>query len=282
MVGDRQQISGVRGEQDFQVGLLTLTSLGKRVPVTHPIREIKRMADAALGQMDPVFEAMYSTTGRPSIPPERLLKAQLLIALYSVRSERQFCERLDYDLLFRFFLDMNLDDPSSSCPEARSRERSGIPEKTATTEKSLPLPPQFLAAWIGMWLGEHQARVIQYQRAENEALRERLGKCRLQLTDRERRRLAKLGKLLGRKALQEVATIATPDTILRWYREMVAAKYDGSKKRVPGRPKKASEIVRLLLEMASQSTTLGLHEVARRSEELGLRHRADHRPAYSL
>jgi transposase len=102
----------MRGEQDSQVGLLTLTSPGKRVPETHPIREIKRMADAALGKMDSVFEAMYSTIGRPSIPPERLLKAQLLIALYSVRSERQFCERLDYDLLFRFFLDMNLDDPS--------------------------------------------------------------------------------------------------------------------------------------------------------------------------
>src|SRR3954471_24536923 len=102
----------MRGEQDSQVGLLTLTSPGKRVPATHPIREIKRMADEALGKMDAVFESMYSTIGRPSIPPERLLKAQLLIALYSVRSERQFCERLDYDLLFRFFLDMNLDDPS--------------------------------------------------------------------------------------------------------------------------------------------------------------------------
>jgi transposase len=102
----------MRGEQDSQVGLLTLTSPGKRVPATHPIREIKRMADRALGKMDGVFESMYSTIGRPSIPPERLLKAQLLIALYSVRSERQFCERLDYDLLFRFFLDMNLDDPS--------------------------------------------------------------------------------------------------------------------------------------------------------------------------
>jgi transposase len=70
------------------------------------------LADAALAKLDREFDAMYSTTGRPSIPPERLLKAQLLIALYSVRSERQFCERLDYDLLFRFFLDMNLDDPS--------------------------------------------------------------------------------------------------------------------------------------------------------------------------
>jgi transposase len=102
----------MRGEQDSQIELLTTTSPGKRVPATHPIREIKRLADQALAKLDPVFDAMYSSIGRPSIPPERLLKAQLLIALYSVRSERQFCERLDYDLLFRFFLDMNLDDAS--------------------------------------------------------------------------------------------------------------------------------------------------------------------------
>jgi transposase len=102
----------MRGEQDSQVELLTTTSPGKRVPATHPIREIKRLADRALAKLDSTFDAMYSSIGRPSIPPERLLKAQLLIALYSVRSERQFCERLDYDLLFRFFLDMNLDDPS--------------------------------------------------------------------------------------------------------------------------------------------------------------------------
>lgn len=102
----------MRGEQDSQVELLTTTSPGKRVPATHPIREIKRLADQALGKLDSTFDAMYSAVGRPSIPPERLLKAQLLIALYSVRSERQFCERLDYDLLFRFFLDMNLDDAS--------------------------------------------------------------------------------------------------------------------------------------------------------------------------
>src|SRR5262249_53869458 len=68
--------------------------------------------DGATRGLAPVFGEVYSTIGRPSIPPERLLKAQLLIALSSVRSERQFCERLDYDLLFRFFLDMNLDDAS--------------------------------------------------------------------------------------------------------------------------------------------------------------------------
>jgi len=64
--------------------LLTLTSPGKRVPAAHPIREIKRLADEALRKLDSVFEEMYSSIGRPSIPPERLLKAQLLIALYSV------------------------------------------------------------------------------------------------------------------------------------------------------------------------------------------------------
>jgi len=68
-----------------------------------------------------------------------------------------------------------------------------------------------------MWVGEQQARVIEYQRAENAALPDRLGKHRLRLTEGERRRLAKLGKVLGRKALEKVATLATPDTILRWY-----------------------------------------------------------------
>jgi putative transposase len=133
----------------------------------------------------------------------------------------------------------------------------GRTAKTSTAEKSLPLPLQFLAAWIGMRLGEHQARVIEYQRAKNTALLERLGRHRLRLTDGERRRLATLGKELGRKAFQQVATIATPDTILRWYRELVAAKFDGSKKRGPGRPRKGEEIVRLLLEMAKQNTGWG-------------------------
>ena len=83
-----------------------------RVPAGHPIRAIKQLADATLAELSPVFDEMYSSVGRPSIPPERLLKGSLLMALYTVRSERQFCERLDYDLLFRFFLGMNLDEPS--------------------------------------------------------------------------------------------------------------------------------------------------------------------------
>jgi hypothetical protein len=70
----------MRGEQDSQIGLLTLTSPGKRVPPGQPIREIKRLADAALRKLNGLFDQMYASTGRPSIPPERLLKGQLLIA----------------------------------------------------------------------------------------------------------------------------------------------------------------------------------------------------------
>jgi hypothetical protein len=100
--------------------------------------------------------------------------------------------------------------------------------------------------------------VIEYQRAENAALLERFGKHRLRLTDGERRLLAKLGKALGRNALQEGATLAMPDTIPRRDRELVAAKYDDSKKHGPGRPnKKAAEIERLLLEMAKRNPTWG-------------------------
>ena len=78
------------------------------VPQGHPIRRIKPLADRVLQELSPTFSRMYAKGGRPSVPPEHLLKASLLIALYSVRSERQFCERLTYDMLFRWFLDLNI------------------------------------------------------------------------------------------------------------------------------------------------------------------------------
>ncbi|MGA9654914.1 MAG: hypothetical protein WBP56_21130, partial [Polyangia bacterium] len=83
---------------------------------------------------------------------------------------------------------------------------------------------------------------VDYLTAENRLLREKLGGRKLWLTDAERRRLAVLGKELGRKVLAKVATIATPDTILRWYRELVVKKYDGSQRRGPGRPRKRGKI----------------------------------------
>ena len=98
----------MRGRRDLQTTMLAVVDLEERVPPKHPLRVIKQFADGALVELSPVFDEMYGAGGRPSIPPERLLKASLLISLYSVRSERAFCEELDYHLLFRWFLDMGL------------------------------------------------------------------------------------------------------------------------------------------------------------------------------
>jgi transposase len=100
----------MRGERRQQVSMLTLISPERLVPRDHPIRRIKALADAELVRLSPVFERMYAHGGRPSIPPEVLLKAKLLMALYTVRSERQLCEQLSYNLLFRYFLDLGLDE----------------------------------------------------------------------------------------------------------------------------------------------------------------------------
>lgn len=102
----------MRGQVSGQAAMWSYVSPDARVPASHPVRQIQHLADAALETLEPTFAAMYSGVGRPSVPPERLLKAQLLIALYSVRSDRLFCERLDYDILFRWFLDMSLEEPS--------------------------------------------------------------------------------------------------------------------------------------------------------------------------
>lgn len=102
----------MRGEATKQGTMLSLVSPEQRVPAKHPLREIKKLADAALAKMSPTFDAMYAESGRPSIPPEFLLKATLLMAFYSVRSERLFCEQLDYNLMFRWFLDMNMVEDS--------------------------------------------------------------------------------------------------------------------------------------------------------------------------
>jgi transposase len=114
----------MRGELEPQSHLFCYFSVESRVPTNHPLRRIKHFADAALGKLSSTFEAMYSDTGRPSIPPERLLKASLLIAFYSVRSDRLFCEMLDYHILFRWFLDMSLEEASFDASTfSKNRER---------------------------------------------------------------------------------------------------------------------------------------------------------------
>ncbi len=87
-----------------------LVNVETMIPTDHPIRTIKRLLNEVLARMDPHFDEIYAANGRPSIPPERLLLAKVLMALYSIRSERQFCERLQYDLLFHLFLDLNPDE----------------------------------------------------------------------------------------------------------------------------------------------------------------------------
>lgn len=100
----------MRGRNEGQQAIFTLVTPAQAVPADHPIRKIKDLADQELRALSPVFDQMYADTGRPSIPPETLLKSCLLIALFSVRSERQFCEQLGYNLLFRWFLDQTLND----------------------------------------------------------------------------------------------------------------------------------------------------------------------------
>ncbi len=100
----------MRGRTERQANMLLAVTTEELVPQHHPIRRIREVVDRLLDDLGPVFAEMYSTRGRPSIPPEHLLKATLLMALYSIRSERQFCERLQYDLLFKWFLGLNITD----------------------------------------------------------------------------------------------------------------------------------------------------------------------------
>src|SRR5713101_3019837 len=102
----------MRGEERQQRSMLMVLNMEQRVAKEHPLRRIKQLAETVLQGLSASFDRMYSATGRPSIPPERLLKASLLMALYTVRSERLLCEQLDYNLLFRWFLDLELDEAS--------------------------------------------------------------------------------------------------------------------------------------------------------------------------
>jgi transposase len=114
----------MRARSNPQVSVVCLFNLEDAIPKAHPIRKVKQLADEVLRGLGDVFTKMYAETGRPSIPPERLLLASVLMALYSVRSERLFCERLRYDLLFRWFLDMGLDEePFDPTSFGKNRER---------------------------------------------------------------------------------------------------------------------------------------------------------------
>ena len=138
----------------------------------------------------------------------------------------------------------------------------------------MPHAVQFLVLTVAGWVNRHQEDRLDYLREENRILREQLGPRRLRLTDAQRRRLAVRGKQLGRRALMHVAGIVTPDTILRWYRRLIAQKYDGSPRRGRGRPMTARAIADLVVRMAGENPQWGYtriqgalanlgHEVAR-------------------
>ena len=101
----------MRGTDVHQEGLFSYLSPESRIPQRHPLRPVREMVDIALSELSGQFESMYSDTGRRSIPPEKLLRALLLQILYSIRSERMLCEQLDYNLLFRWFIGLSMDDP---------------------------------------------------------------------------------------------------------------------------------------------------------------------------
>jgi len=101
----------MRGNDQQQNHVFSYVSPEQRVPKGHPLRTIRKMVDAALKELSPQFDSVYAKVGRPSIPPEQLLRAQLLQMFYSVRSERLLMEEMDYNILFRWFVGLNMDDP---------------------------------------------------------------------------------------------------------------------------------------------------------------------------
>jgi putative transposase len=129
---------------------------------------------------------------------------------------------------------------------------------------------QVLIAMVAGWLQRHQQQVITYLLEKNRVLKARLGGRRLRLTDTERRRLATLAHPLGRKRLKEVATLVTPDTLLRWYQRLIAQKFDGSQQRRQlGRPRVAEEIQRLVVRMAEENPTWGYRRIQGALANLG-------------
>src|SRR5919108_4949258 len=129
---------------------------------------------------------------------------------------------------------------------------------------------QVLIAMVAGWLQRHQQQVITYLLEENRVLKPQLGGRRLRLTDTERRRLATLAHPLGRTRLKAVATLVTPVTLLRWYKQLIAQKFDGSTKRRPcGRPRIAEEVEQLIVRMAEENPSWGYRRMQGALANLG-------------
>src|SRR5216683_3328722 len=134
----------MRGKDEQQLDVFSYISPEQRVPHDHPLRSLRAMTDEALRDLQPRFHKLYAKTGRPSIAPEKLLRALLLQALYSVRSERLLMEQLDYNLLFRWFVGLDIDEAFFQAVLQQARERSLLSDEHFTVDGTL------LEAWASV------------------------------------------------------------------------------------------------------------------------------------
>lgn len=164
----------MRGIDHQQADMYSYLSPDARVRADHPLRAIRRMTDLALTNMSGRFDAMYAKTGRPSIPPEKLLRAQLIQMLYSIRSERLLMEEIDYSVLFRWFVGMNLDEPVWDVTVfTKNRNRllegdvareflcevvSQAQERNLTSDEHFTVDGTLLEAWASLKSFQHKDR----------------------------------------------------------------------------------------------------------------------------
>jgi len=130
-------------------------------------------------------------------------------------------------------------------------------------------PFRFLAGVLAGWANQQQQHALEYLREENRVLREQLSGRRIRYTDDQRRRLAEKANTVGWKALENIATLVRPETLLAWHRKLIAQKYDGSKKRGPGRPRVMREIRELTVRMANENRTWGYTRIQGALSNLG-------------
>ena len=130
-------------------------------------------------------------------------------------------------------------------------------------------PFRFVVIAVAGWMNQTQQHAIEYLREENRVLREQMGTRRLRFTDDQRRRLAAKAKLVGRRLLNDIANIVTPDTLLAWHRKLIAEKYDGSTKRGPGRPRTASEVEDVVVRLAQENRDWGYRRILGALSNLG-------------
>ena len=158
----------MRGTDETSGSLFSYVDLEERIPPRHPLRKIRQVVNDALASLNAEFEALYTDFGRPSIPPERLIRASLLQILFSVRSERQLMEQMDYNLMFRWFVGLGIDDPVW-VPTVFTKNR----DRLLTTEMSrkvmaailahrevVPLDGTLVKAWASMKSFQPKAEVV--------------------------------------------------------------------------------------------------------------------------